>query len=499
MDPAAVAMVLGFVMREEPETGGAPKRRHRGRCRQRGARLRTTSTRKKRPNVMPIVPKRVRRIAGSPTTIPVRGKEMDTKTAPTDQTCLQLLRRHRGEIVVVVPAHNEDRTIGSLVHKLRGLVEHVIVVDDGSCDQTAEIGRSAGAQVISHSRNNGKGVALATGFEAARALEPRAVVVIDADGQHCVEELPRLVAPVLSGLADIVIGSRYLKETQGVPVHRVVGHRVFNWITGAVAGVGSSDSQSGYRAFSRRAVEVLLPHSAGFSVESEMQFIAREHRLRLQEVPVTIRYLEPPKRNVVGHGLGVLNGLLQLVGQYRPLLFNGLTGMLALLSGLALGALVLARYREVGILALGYALVTVMLVVFGIVFSATGLILHSTRALLVDLIRPWRSRYVGDTVPRGRQSVLERLLYQIGRYRPLRYIGLPGLALVVAGLLWGLWVVDIYRRSQELAIGYAVISLLLISVGHVTAATGLILHSVKGLLGEILQPENEGEAERINE
>lgn len=288
------------------------------------------------------------------------------------------------KIIAIIPAYNEERFIGSVVLQVRQYVSHVIVVDDGSTDNTAQVAEVAGAQVYRQEQNSGKGSALTSGFRLASLHTPDAVVTIDADGQHCAEELPRMAQPILDRQADIVIGSRYLQNTSQVPRHRVMGHRVFNLLTTTASGVSASDSQSGYRAFSPRALQFLDFNSAGFSVESEMQFIAHENHLRLIEVPITIRYPDKPKRPVVSHGLSVLNGLLRIAGQYRPLLFFGLPGAILLIVGLVWGLRVVDIYGRTRQLAVGYAMISVLLTIIGMLGLSTGVTLHSIRGLLLD-------------------------------------------------------------------------------------------------------------------
>ncbi len=306
--------------------------------------------------------------------------------ALTDDTAASAQAPHI--VVAIVPAYNEERFVGSVVLRIRRYVDHVVVVDDGSTDATAEIAEAAGAIVVRHSQNRGKGCALNSGFRKARELGATIAVTLDADGQHLPDELQTVVAPVRDGQADIVVGSRYLEPTSAVPRHRVVGHQLFNFVTGQAAGVMLSDSQSGFRAFSARALWALSFRSAGFSVESEMQFMARDHNLRTVEVPITILYHEKPKRSVIAHGLLVLNGLLQLAGQYRPLLFFGLPGFLLLLLGGGWGLRVVEIYLETQILAVGYALISVLLTLLGTLSIFSGIILHSVRGLLTSMIRP---------------------------------------------------------------------------------------------------------------
>lgn len=290
-------------------------------------------------------------------------------------------------VAVVIPAYNEERFIGSVVLKLLKYPAIVIVVDDGSSDDTAAIAQAAGAQVVRHPANRGKGQSLNSGFSAARLLQPEAIVMIDADGQHLPEQLPEMVRPVLAGEADIVVGSRYLERCEGIPQHRRLGHWFFNLATRLASGVTVSDSQSGFRAFSPKAYNTELFQSSGFSVESEMQFLAHEHGLVVREVPITIRYTDKPKRSVIGHGLAVLNGVLKLTGQHRPLFYFGLPGFISMLLGLMWGLGVVERFEKTRQLATGNALVSVLLTVIGLVMFSTGFTLHSVRGLLTDMLQ----------------------------------------------------------------------------------------------------------------
>lgn len=320
---------------------------------------------------------------GAPLTIPTNGEGGKEPTTP------MAAATHKPPAttgtVVVIPAHNEERFIGSVVLRACRFAERVIVVDDGSTDATAEIAEAAGATVARHAENRGKGAALNTGLGLARKLNPEVVVLLDGDGQHVCEQIPLVAAPVRAGQADIVVGSRYLDGASAVPRHRILGHWVFNLMTNRASGVKVTDSQSGFRAFSPAAVEAIHFRSHGFSVESEMQFIAREQGLRLLEAPITIRYPDNPKRPVLSHGMLVLNGLLNMIGQYRPLLYFGVPGLIVTLLSLALGGYVVTIYQDTKTLAVGYAMITVLLAMIGMLTLMTGIILHSIRGLLLGL------------------------------------------------------------------------------------------------------------------
>lgn len=295
------------------------------------------------------------------------------------------LERLKESVIVVIPAYNEERFIGSVVLKTLPLVDRVIVVDDGSRDATADIAEAAGAVVVRHGVNQGKGVALNSGFMKAREYDPDVVITLDGDWQHLPEEIQHVAAPVLNEGADIVVGSRYLEKTSDVPIQRVVGHWGFTSLTNIVSGVSLTDSQSGYRAFSPKALEKLTFGSNSFSVESEMQFLARDHDLKVVEVPITIRYVDKPKRNVLRHGMVVLNGILGLAAQHRPLLFFTLPGVVTLLAGVLLGLWVVYSYSIHEKLAVGTALIGVLLSILGTFAVFTGIMLNSIRLQTMEL------------------------------------------------------------------------------------------------------------------
>jgi glycosyltransferase involved in cell wall biosynthesis len=297
---------------------------------------------------------------------------------------LSLLGQPR--VVVVIPAFNEERFIGSVVLKTLAYPVTVIVVDDGSTDLTAELAMRAGAVVIRQEVNRGKGAAISMGMKKALEYQPDALILIDADGQHLPDELPRLLEPVLEGRADMVVGSRYIKKEGKVPFLRVLGHKFLNFLTGAASGVNVSDSQCGYRAFSRRALELINFSSTGFSVESEMQFLAREKNLVIAEVPVTVRYTDKPKRSLIKQGMSVLGGVIRFTGQYRPLFYFGVTGGTVMLVGLGLGVRFVHIFVKSGELALGSGLVCVLLTILGLILMTTGFTLHSVRGLLHEIL-----------------------------------------------------------------------------------------------------------------
>jgi glycosyltransferase involved in cell wall biosynthesis len=292
--------------------------------------------------------------------------------------------------LAIVPAFEEGPHIGSVVLQARPYVDEVLVVDDGSHDDTARIATAAGALVIRHDRNGGKGCALNTGLIHARQLGAMAVVLIDGDGQHRAEEIPTVLGPVLSGEADVVVGSRYLSPRAHVPRHRVLGHKALNWLTNAASGVRLSDSQNGFRALSRRALEAFWFSSQGFSVESEMQFLIQEHHLRVAEAPVTTLYYEKPKRSPVAQGLQVVGGTLRGASYYRPLNFLELPGLGMLVIGLAIRTSAIEPVQLSWPLVAALARFDAPMMFVGAQMFFAGVILDAIRSVLAARLHGWR-------------------------------------------------------------------------------------------------------------
>lgn len=207
----------------------------------------------------------------------------------------------RQKLTVVIPAHNEQTTVGAIVREaigqlngpeLAGFASEVIVVDDGSQDATSHEARRAGACVLRHVINCGLGAAIGTGFEAALRRGATIVVTLDADGQHDPRDIPQLIAPILSDAADVVIGSRLLAQAIGMPLDR----RLINWganvITWLLFGAWTTDSQSGLRALNRRALEQIHIKTNRMEVASEIIAETSRLRLRLAEVPIAAVYTD---------------------------------------------------------------------------------------------------------------------------------------------------------------------------------------------------------------
>lgn len=279
--------------------------------------------------------------------------------------------------IAAIPCHNEDRFIGSVVLKAREFVDQVVVIDDGSTDQTARIAEAAGALVVRHEVNKGKGMAMNTAFQWAREKGAQVMVLLDGDGQHDPAYIPDVAKPVLEGKADVALGTRFLGIKSDIPRYRTVGQRILTLVTNIGSGVKLTDTQSGFRAFSRRAIELLSFKQKGVGdVEGEMQFLLKENNLSVAEVPIASNYDEGAKRNPVVQGMRNLNAVLNLIAERRPLFFFGLSGLISVVLGLIAGARVLGVIATTGRLVIGTALISALLLIIGVLSIFTGLILN---------------------------------------------------------------------------------------------------------------------------
>lgn len=209
------------------------------------------------------------------------------------------------KVVAAIPCHNEEQFIGDIVRSTQEYVSRVVVVDDGSSDRTIEAAREAGAMVVRHGTNKGPGEAYKSCFEAARSLKADALITLDGDGQHLPDELPELLHPLFSEEADLVIGSRFLKDYD-IPRYRKVGIDVITWLYNVGSGVRVADAQSCYRGYNRKALDTLRITESGFGFSVELLVQARNRGLVIQEVPVScIYHQDSHSMNPVLHGVGV--------------------------------------------------------------------------------------------------------------------------------------------------------------------------------------------------
>lgn len=195
-----------------------------------------------------------------------------------------------GKIVVLIPAFNEASVIADVLRDIaRAGYPDIIVVDDGSSDRTYQSARQVeGVIALRHFINRGKGAAVKTGIEAAKLLEADVVVTMDGDGQHDPQDIARMVQLVDAG-NDVVLGTRVM-DTATMPLWKILANKSGNFFTWLLFGMWVNDSQSGFRAFSRRAFERIETRTDRYEYDSEVIREIRRHRLKFVELPVAVRY-----------------------------------------------------------------------------------------------------------------------------------------------------------------------------------------------------------------
>lgn len=290
-------------------------------------------------------------------------------------------------IVAVLPAFNEEKTIGRVILGAERYVDRIIVVDDGSSDLTASIAKRLGVEVICHPKNLGKGAALKTGFDYVEKLDPEVVVTIDTDGQHDPDEIPKLTEPILNGDIDITVGSRTSTKKVEMPLHRQIGNGVLNKLVNLFGKQTITDTQSGYRAYGKRAMRQIDVTTMGIGVDSEILMKAYGHDLKIKEIPVSCRYkgVEGSTYNPLKHAMNVIAFIVRYASEKRPLLIFGLPGTIALGSGLLLLIQVLQSYAITRQFAIGTMLASMIAILAGVFAIFTAIILYTISNLIQKL------------------------------------------------------------------------------------------------------------------
>lgn len=204
---------------------------------------------------------------------------------------------NNSEIYIIIPVYNEASVIAQTLHQLVQTEYSIVVVDDGSADGSGEVARQFRVHYICHPVNLGQGAALQTGMEYARMRNAAAVVHFDADGQHRVEDIQRLLEPIMNDECDVVFGSRFLnKAGAAIPFSKKVFLQLARYINWIFAGILLTDAHNGLRAMNRKALETIYFSENRMAHASEILLLVKEHRLKYTEVPVTIDYTEYSRR-----------------------------------------------------------------------------------------------------------------------------------------------------------------------------------------------------------
>ena len=295
------------------------------------------------------------------------------------------------DLVAVIPAYNEEKSIAKVILQTWPYADRIVVCDDGSTDDTAFIAERLGAVVIRHEKNQGKGVALRDAFSRLGEFDPDIVVTLDADGQHDPSQIPRLIEPILSGKSDMVIGSRYLDGSRtDPPAHRRFGLWMMNKMTRRASSSLVGDSQSGFRAFSRKAFKaVSFTEEKGFGIEQEQIILAFRNGIQVAEVPIDIKYnglAKTSTKTSIQHGEELLVAIVRSVIEEKPLLYIGAPGLVLALVGFVLVAFELWLFNATHLLDLPIGLASIASVFLGVLLMVAGLIFQILNKIS-DLLR----------------------------------------------------------------------------------------------------------------
>lgn len=297
-------------------------------------------------------------------------------------------------IMAIIPAYDESQNIAEIVAETSKYVSSVIVVDDGSHDNTAELAASMNAKVIRNRYNAGKGASLKRGLVECLKYNPDIVVTLDGDGQHDPSDIPKLLEPIEKEEADIVIGSRYGKSVvkMEMPRYRRFGLSFIDFMNKNLVKSPVKDTQSGFRVYARDVLSMMAHYSsAGFGAETEQLAAAEIYGLRVVEIPVTVKYgglSRTSKQHALIHGTHILNAILHVALERRPLAIIGIPGVILLIGAIFTTIIVAQIYNKET-----YFSVPLTLIALGLVFLGFMLILISLVLWELNRIREnWQVR-----------------------------------------------------------------------------------------------------------
>jgi len=281
--------------------------------------------------------------------------------------------------VVCIPAYNVGNMIYDVVNQSKRHVDMVIVCNDGSTDNTIEQASMAGAVVISHEKNLGKGAALKSLFNYCLKINADLIVTIDGDGQFLPEEIPKLIEPILENSVDVVIGNRY-SDTSEMPTYRKTGNKILDKISKLASDLAFSDTQSGFRAYSKNTLKTIYFSSTGFGADSEILIAASQAGLKISEVDVKVLYdtgESTSTKNPISHTSEVITSLVEQVALRHPLKYLGIPGFLLLFSGSIFGIYVISLFNESRYFSIPFTLLTLGSIIIGLVLILMAVVLFS--------------------------------------------------------------------------------------------------------------------------
>tara|TARA_B100000378_G_C17987918_1_gene392828 strand:- start:47 stop:940 length:894 start_codon:yes stop_codon:yes gene_type:complete len=293
------------------------------------------------------------------------------------------------KITVGIPAYNEEKNIAKIIVKLKKIADKIIVCNDGSTDLTSEIAENLGAIVINHAKNRGYGSGIKSILEKSKEIGSELLVTFDGDGQHRVEDIKKIIEPIEKNEIDLVIGSRFLNEEQKVPQYRKLGIKLITKITNANLKEKITDSQSGFRAYSKEVISKLKTSDMGMGVSTEILIKASSLNFKIGEVPITILYDgNTSTHNPVSHGTSVLLSTIKYISIEHPLKFYGIPSLIFFVIGLTFTFLSIQYYTEIGRLSTNLTLIGAGTILISVILIITTILLYS----LVSVVREGKTR-----------------------------------------------------------------------------------------------------------
>ena len=290
------------------------------------------------------------------------------------------------DIVVGIPAYNEEKNIASIIIKLKQITNKIIVCNDGSSDLTGEIAKELGAEVINHQKNLGYGASIRSIFLKAKEMNTDILVTFDADGQHRIEDIQKVIDPIINKKCDISIGSRFLSEDSidEIPDYRKFGIRMITKITNVSINEKLTDSQSGFRAYSKKALIEIHPSEQGMGVSTEILIKASNKDLIIAEVPIKVLYEgDTSTHNAISHGASVLLSTIKYTSIEHPLKFYGIASLVFLSIGSGFILWTVQAYTQNGKIITNIALIGIGTLIVGVVLIITAILLYS----LISVVR----------------------------------------------------------------------------------------------------------------
>jgi len=289
------------------------------------------------------------------------------------------------EITVGIPAFNEEKNIAEIIQKLSEIADTVIVCNDGSTDNTGKIAEKMGAIVINHERNMGYGGAIGSLFLKARELDCDMLITLDSDGQHRISDVLPVANPIIKNQADLVIGSRFLEGNQeNIPKYRKVGIKMITKLANVSLDDTVTDSQSGFRAYSKKILLEIIPSEQGMGVSNEILMKSSKKGFKIAEVPIIVSYDgKTSTQHPISHGASVTFSTLKFISIEHPLKFYGIPGIIFLIIGLIFTIITIQGFTDTRQILLSTAIIGVGTIIFGTVLLMTSIILYS----IVNLIR----------------------------------------------------------------------------------------------------------------